>query len=181
MHPQLLPRLQPLPRATPRSRPTGLVPGTLVRTTEGALPVEFLLAGDRILTRNGPVELRGTSVLDAVDVAVVVIDPAAAVGEGLRSRAVVVPVHQQVLVRDWRAMILHGQAQMLTPASSLVDDLLVRRETRAALRLIRLHFDAPQVIEAEGIALASARTRAPVTLGELPGEVAAPSVPRRLH
>ncbi|MCW1932678.1 Hint domain-containing protein [Pararhodobacter zhoushanensis] len=158
----ITPQLSPLPLATRRSRPTGLVPGTLVRTRDGEMPVEFLLAGDLIETADGLVELRGTSVLAARDVDVVVIEPGAPVAAVGQGRALVVPVDQQVLVSDWRAMILHGQAQMLTPASSLVDDLLVRRETRAAVPLIRLHFDTPQVIRADGIEVASASTRAPV-------------------
>jgi len=161
MHPQLVPHLAPLPRASRRSRPTGLAAGTPVMTTEGEMPVEYLMAGDRILTRNGPAALRGTSVLDALEVDVVVIDPAAAVGGLPRSGPLVLPASQQVLVRDWRAMILYGRNQMLTPASSLVDDLLVRRETRSRLRLIRLHFDTPQVVRAGGMDVASARTRAP--------------------
>ena len=156
------PQLSPLPLASRRSRPTGLIPGTLVRTSQGEMPVEFLLAGDIIETPEGRVELRGTSVLAARDVDVVVIEPGAAVAAVGRARALTVPVDQQVLVNDWRATILHGQSQMLTPASSLVDDMLVRRETRAAVQLIRLHFDTPQVIWADGIEVASARTRAPV-------------------
>ena len=165
MHSQLALSLPTLPRATARSRPTGLVPGTLVQTDEGALPVEFLLAGDRILTRNGPVELRGTSVLQAIGAEVVVIEPAAQ-APGRAGAALVLPVSQQVLVQDWRAMILHGTECMLTPASSLVDDLSVRRESRTTLRLIRLHFDAPQVFWAHGMEVASARTRAPVAMPE---------------
>ena len=161
MHPQLHVSLPPLPLATRRTRPTGLVAGTLVQTDSGDLPVEYLLAGDRVLTRNGAVDLRGTSVLEAVDAEVVVIEPAA-LPAGAASVPLVLPVSQQVLVRDWRAMILHGQDEMLTPAASLVDDLLVRRETRARLRLIQLHFDAPQVLRAGGMDVASARTRAPL-------------------
>ncbi|WP_417628795.1 Hint domain-containing protein [Pararhodobacter aggregans] len=157
MLPQLAPRLPPLPLATRRSRPTGLLPGTLVETAEGPMPVEFLLAGDRIRTRNGLVELRGTSVLEALSVEVVVIDSPAATG-GEAGAPLTLPANQQVLVRDWRAMVLHGQDEMLTPAASLVDDLFVRRETRARLRLIRLHFDAPQVFSAGGHEIASART-----------------------
>lgn len=158
---QLIASLPPVVHASRRSRPCGVLPGTLVRTTEGEIPVEFLLAGDVIITRKGPVELRGTSVVLGRDVDVIVIDPASAVATGHTTRALTVPADQQVLVRDWRATILHGQSEILTPAASLVDNVLVRRETRARQRLIRLHFDAPQVFWAEGVEVASARTRAP--------------------
>ncbi|WP_068304973.1 Hint domain-containing protein [Pararhodobacter sp. CCB-MM2] len=159
---QLVPQLAPLPRVTRRSRPTGLTEGTMVMTSEGAIPVEFLLSGDKILTRNGLIELRGTSVLQALEMDVVVIDPEAACQTDPLADTMVLPASQQVLVRDWRAMILHGQEEMLTPVSSLVDDITIRRETRKSLRLFRLHFDAPQVIKAGGLELASARSRAPL-------------------
>lgn len=162
---QLLVSLPPVVHASRRSRPTGLVPGTPVMTDAGEVPVEFLLAGDRVMTRKGLVELRGTSTVIARQVDVVVIEPGAPVSGAIPGKALVVPADQQVLVRDWRATILHGAAEMLTPAASLVDDLLVRRETRALQRLVRLHFDAPQVIRAGGIDVASARTRAPEGAG----------------
>ena len=140
MFSQLVPSLPPVVHASRRSRPTGLIPGTLVRTTEGEMPVEFLLAGDIVLTLSGPVELRGTSVLQARDFDVVILEPTAQVADGVRSRPLMVPADQQVLVRDWRATILHGQAQMLTTAASLVDDVLVRRESRAAQRLVPVSY-----------------------------------------
>jgi hypothetical protein len=158
---QILASLPPVAHASRRSRPVGLLPGTLVQTAEGGIPVEFLLAGDIVMTRNGPVELRGTSMVMARDFDVVVIEPGAPVADVPPAQPLIVPADQQVLVRDWRATILHGQSEMLTPAASLVDDVLVRRETRARQRLIRLHFDAPQVIRAGGVEVASARTRAP--------------------
>lgn len=155
--------LAPIPLLGATARPTGLVVGTLIRTPDGELPVEYLLAGDLIETvNNGIVELRGTSLVEARDVDVVTIaaDPLSNARDGPR-RDLVVPVSQQVLVHDWRAQILHGQDSMLTPASSLVDEVRITRQRRDRLRLIRLHFDRPQVIWADGIEVASARTRAP--------------------
>ncbi|MCB1361349.1 MAG: Hint domain-containing protein [Rhodobacteraceae bacterium] len=159
----LLSTPQPPVLAGQRARPTGLVAGTLVRTADGDIPVEFLLAGDRIETRgNGPVELRGTSVIEARDIDLVTIDRGAQeTGHRHSARALQVPACQQVMVRDWRAVLIQGTDEMLTPASSLVDDLLVTRQRHASVRLIRLHFDAPQVFWADGIEVASARLRAP--------------------
>jgi hypothetical protein len=155
----------PLPLAHPRNRPAGVPAGTLVRTDEGEVPVEFLLAGDRVLTRKGPVELRGTSVIELRRAELVSIRPAALRDTQPRpDRPLVVPASQPVLIRDWRAMLIHGTDEMLVPASALVDDLSVTRERRDAIRLIRLHFDTPQVFWADGVELASARRRAPVTV-----------------
>ncbi|GAB4261476.1 MAG: hypothetical protein Kow0013_06040 [Pararhodobacter sp.] len=169
MLPQLLQiPAPPLPVAGARARPTGLLAGTLVRTTEGEMPVEFLLAGDRICTPDGPLELRGTSVLAVTEADVVVFTPGE--GDNRPDRALTLPASQPVVLRDWRAQLLHGRDAMLTPASSLVDDVTVTRERRQNLRLVRLHFDAPQVIWANGMQLASARRRAPgrPTLAEPP-------------
>lgn len=153
----------PVPLVGARSRPTGLTAGTLIRTDEGDYPVEYLLAGDMIETvNNGLVELRGTSLVEAREIDVVQFSSGYTDSRGhpLR-RDLVVPINQQVLVNDWRAQILHGQDTMLTPASSLVDDLRITRQKRDRLRLIRLHFDIPQVIWADGMEVASARTNAP--------------------
>jgi len=160
---QLLSTPQPPVLTGPRARPTGLVAGTLVRTVDGDIPVEFLLAGDRIETRsNGPVELRGTSVIEARDIDLVTIERGAQeTGHRHSARPLLVPASQQVMVRDWRAVLIQGTDAMLTPASSLVDDLLVTRHRHASVRLIRLHFDTPQVFWADGIEVASARLRAP--------------------
>ncbi|MCB1404976.1 MAG: Hint domain-containing protein [Rhodobacteraceae bacterium] len=169
---QVTASLAPVPLVGAAARPTGLVAGTLIRTTEGEFPVEYLLAGDLIETvNNGAVELRGTSLVEARDVDVVSFtdDRSSRAPDGARRR-LVVPVNQQILVHDWRAQILHGQDAMLTPASSLVDEVQVTRQRRARLRLIRLHFDTPQVIWADGVEVASARTRAPAIRG-----------PRTLH
>jgi len=143
-----------VPLVGTHSRPSGLVAGTLIRTDEGEFPVEYLLAGDMIETENnGLVELRGTSLAEARDIEVVRFSRP--------DGDLVVPINQQILVNDWRAQILHGQDTMLTPASSLVDDHTVTRHKIESLRLIRLHFDQPQVIWADGLEVASARTRAP--------------------
>ncbi len=37
----------------------GLASGTIIYTTEGALPVEFLIPGDRVITRAGARVLQG--------------------------------------------------------------------------------------------------------------------------
>lgn len=164
LQPIIAPQSSHVPMAPRLSRPTGLVPGTLVRTPEGELPVEYLLAGDKVYTvNNGIVEIRGTSVVEVTEIDMISIAPTAFGGEhGRPSRDLEVPFSQQILVKDWRAQ-LHGEDSILTPASSLVDNVKVRRESRENVRLIRLHFDQPQVIWADGIEIASARTRAPIT------------------
>lgn len=150
---QFLSTLPALPVVGPRARPTGLVAGTLVRTEQGELPVEFLLGGDMILTQgHGLVQLRATSVLEAR-----AIDVVRFLGTVPGSDDLIVPADQPILVRDWRAMVVHDRESILTPAASLVDDGQIRRERVAQVRLFRLHFDRPQVLFANGIEVGSTR------------------------
>lgn len=53
-------RASPHKNASPRPD-CDLAPGTIVYTLDGALPVEYLNAGDRIITRAGARVLRGIS------------------------------------------------------------------------------------------------------------------------
>ena len=153
---QFLSTLPALPVFSQRARPTGLVAGTLVRTEQGDMPVEFLLGGDRIVTSSGEVvELRATSVLDARAIDIVRFFRAGP--EGTSADDLIVPADQPILVRDWRAMVVHGRESILTPAASLVDDVQIRRERVEQVRLFRLHFDRPQVIFANGVEVASVR------------------------
>jgi hypothetical protein len=133
-------------------RLTGFVSGTLIRTADGDLPVEFIGAGDRVLTRErGLVTVQGVSVVRARDMDVVHI----AAGTYGNPRPLTLPAAQQVLVQDWRAAILEGAERMLTSAGSLVDGGPVRRETVEDLRLYKLHLNATAMIWAEGIETAT--------------------------
>jgi len=157
-----------IPVVHQRERPTGFLEGTLIRTSEGDQPVEYLLAGDRIVTRdNGLCELRGTSTLVACDIDVIAFHPAN--GADADGPALVVPAMQQVAVDDWRAQVVFEQPSLATPAGSLTDGDTIKRETRKLVRLFRLHFDSPQMLLSNGYYLASEKTRAPQPFGG-PGE-----------
>lgn len=153
-----------IPVVHQRERPTGFLEGTLIRTAEGDQPVEYLLAGDRIITRdNGICELRGTSTLVALDIDVVAFRPADSDEEN--APLLVVPVMQQVGVEDWRAQVVFEQSTLATPAGSLINGVQILRETRKLVRLFRLHFDSPQMLLSNGFYLASEKTRAPQPFG----------------
>ncbi len=154
-----------IPVVHQRERPTGFLEGTLIRTAEGDQPVEYLLAGDRIVTRdNGICELRGTSTLVACDIDVVTFHPANEAEEGAEP-LLVAPAMQQVAVDDWRAQVVFEQPSLATPAGSLIDGVHIKRETRKLVRLFRLHFDSPQLVLSNGFYLASEKTRAPQPFG----------------
>ena len=133
----------------------GMALGTTVMTLDGALPVEFLSPGDRILTRNGARRLRSVAMTRIQNARVVRISEST-LGADKPAEAMVVCAGQPILIRDWRAKAMYGSAQAMIPARRLVDGEYIRMEVAADLRLFTLHFDAAEVIYAGGLELACA-------------------------
>lgn len=132
----------------------GFVPGTRVATDQGVLPIEHLFAGDRIAVHGGGfATLRRIERVRLLGAEVAVLAPGALPGQ---DGALVVPAAHPVLAGDWRAQVVYGASDVLTPAGRLADGGAIRRETRAVLTLLRLTFDKPQLIRAEGAWLACA-------------------------
>jgi hypothetical protein len=129
----------------------GMAMGTVVMTAAGALPVEFLEPGDRVITRSGlrrVVEVQvKTGMADVVRIA------ASTLGHDRPAEAVTLAATQAVLVRDWRAKAMFGAPQAVVAAARLADGTLIRRE-RAAVRMFTLVLDAPAVVQAGGMDLA---------------------------
>lgn len=134
----------------------GLVAGTCVLTADGALPVEFLIPGDRIITRAGAKKLTSISVRVENDVDMVRIN-AGTLGFDRPSEATLVPLHQLILIRDWRAQTLYGAPQALVAAGRLADGTVTVIETLAEVRVFTLEFQDDTVIFAGGLELACMR------------------------
>ncbi len=131
------------------TQPAGLVAGTLVMTGDGEIPVEFLAPGDRVISRaHGMVRLRDVS-SETRRVHMVRLAPGA-MGVG-QTKATILPAAQTVLLRGAAAERLCGTAQGVTPVGLLVDDEGIRDLGPRDLRLIRLQFDRPEVIYADGV------------------------------
>lgn len=131
-----------------------LVAGTTVLTLDGALPVEFLSPGDRVITRDS-----GTATLRTVERAATML-PLIAIRAGTLGKArpegdIRLPEWQEVLVRDWRAAALFGASSALVPALRLVDGTYIRALGPVEVETLRLVFDAPHILYAEGLELAS--------------------------
>ena len=135
-----------------------LVAGTTVLTLDGALPVEFLSPGDRIITRDS-----GMAVLSDIRRRTVTVDcvsiRAGSLGNTRPDRDAILPAAQEVLIRDWRAQALFGRAQALVPAARLVDGEFIRAAGQREVTLIELVFDAPHIVYADGLELASATSQ----------------------
>jgi hypothetical protein len=129
---------------------TGLAMGTSVLTLQGALPVEYLSVGDRVVTRTGARVLRAVAVSVQRDADVVTVAPGA-LGHDRPGAPLCLPAAQPVLLRDWRAQALYGAAEAAVPAARLVDGEFLRAGRVAELRLFRLVFDAVETVYADGV------------------------------
>jgi hypothetical protein len=135
---------------------TGMAAGTSVMTLDGAIPVEFLNVGDRVLTRDGARTLRGIAVR-VVNGDAVRVGPGT-LGHDKPTEDVVLAVGQPMLVRDWRAKALYGAAQALVPVERMADGQMIRRVSVRGLRMFTLTFDSVVVVYAGGLELACSAT-----------------------
>lgn len=131
----------------------GMMAGTMVRTLDGLIPVEFLTPGDRIVTRAGARRLTSVSVVVRKQVELVRVK-ASTMGHDRPDQDLLLSPGQPVLIRDWRAKALYGVSVAAIPASRLADGEFICVETHRNARLFTLRFDDDEVIYAEGLELA---------------------------
>lgn len=131
----------------------GVMPGSILLTLDGEMPVEHLLPGDRIITRD-----TGTAILRAIHRRQVVTRAvrimAGSLGDTRPDRDVILPEDQQVLVRDWRAKALFGLRQAVVRAGALVDGEFILSLGEREMTLFELEFDTPHVLYIDGLELA---------------------------
>ncbi|HQU70610.1 MAG TPA: Hint domain-containing protein [Albidovulum sp.] len=128
--------------------------GTVVMTADGALPVDFLEPGDRIVTRSGMRALREIHLRRYSGPAVRIRE--GALGNGRPEQALVLPAHAPVLVRDWRAAALFGCKSVVMEVDRLVDGEFIVPTEAVSMRLFDLRFDHPEIVYAEGLEIACA-------------------------
>jgi hypothetical protein len=135
-----------------RQDPTeiGMAAQTPVLTMDGELPVEYLMPGDRLITRTGVRRLRQVEVTVLQNARMVMIGQGI-LGQGRPATELAVRPDQPILIRDWRAKALYGAAQVLVPAARLVDGEFVRAEVVAEMRIFTLLLDEPAVVYAAGV------------------------------
>lgn len=147
--------VDPAAHATSPDTLNALVVGTTVLTLDGALPVEFLNAGDRVITRNaGAAVLKSTHHYRA-RVHLVAIK-AGTLGNSRSDSDALLPAGQEVLVRDWRASALFGAPRALVAAERLADGQFIRAIGTREVNLVALTFDGPHILYGDGLELASA-------------------------
>lgn len=131
------------------------VAGTLIETPTGEVPVEALMPGDLVLTRDdGPQPLRwigARTVAAQGDFAPILIH---AGSYGSHRDLMVSPQHR-ILLRDAYAELLFGEGEVLVAAKDLVNDRSVQRHPGGDVTYVHLLFDRHQVIYSEGLATES--------------------------
>ncbi|GAA6150196.1 Hint domain-containing protein [Pseudooceanicola nitratireducens] len=132
----------------------GIAAGTKVMTLDGEMPVEFLTAGDRVITRD-----TGMAVLKNVRTRKVACDvihvSAGSIGHNRPETDVALPSGQEVLIRDWRAEAMFGKKSALVTAAQLVDGEYVRAMGKGVLTVYELEFDTDHIIYAGGLEMAA--------------------------
>jgi hypothetical protein len=131
------------------------VAGTRIETETGARPVEELAPGDLVLTRDeglqplrwiGRREVAAEGAFAPIRIAAGTLGPH---GEIWLS-----PLHR-VLMTDYRAELMFGEAEVLIAARDLVRRRGVRRVSGGTVCYVHLLFDRHQVVYSEGLATES--------------------------
>jgi hypothetical protein len=135
--------------------PSAILEGTMIMTLKGAIPVQFLRAGDRVITRSGAVSLREIS-HRRISSGQVVRVREGALGHDRPQSELTLFAQQPVVVRGWRAKAIYGSDVAIVPASRLVDGDFIRLEVSHALTLYTLTFERAEVVIADGAELACA-------------------------
>ncbi|WP_375172798.1 Hint domain-containing protein [Pseudooceanicola sp.] len=132
----------------------GIAAGTKVMTLDGEMPVEFLTAGDRVITRD-----TGMAVLKGIRARKVACDlvhiSGGSLGHNKPEADITVPSGQEVLIRDWRAEALFGKKTALVSAERLVDGEFVRDLGKGVMTVYEMVFDRDHIIYAGGLEVAA--------------------------
>ena len=132
--------------------------GTTVLTLDGALPVEAIYPGDRVITRNGGAQTVRAVIRRAVPRSLRLVHVGKDALGGKPEEDVILLPQQRVLIRDWRAQALYGKPQAELEAEQLVDGEFIKWADGHARpsHMIALHFDKDQIIYAGGLELCAA-------------------------
>jgi hypothetical protein len=134
------------------SRIPGLMLGAKVLTLNGEFPIQGLVRGDKLITRDS-----GTALIRAIHKQVV-FRRVVKIGAGSLSRAtpeddVILVADQTVLLRDWRARAMFRKPQAIAAAGALVDGRHILDLGSQNITLFQIICDAPHIFYAQGLEL----------------------------
>ena len=126
-------------------------PGTMIATPAGDRAVETLRPGDLVLTRDdGPQPLgwTGRSTVPGTGKHMPIrLDPSLTGAD----RPLTVSPQHRMLVEDWRAELMFGEAEVFVPAIHMLDFEGAETVAMARVTYVHLMLDRHQVIYAEGV------------------------------
>jgi hypothetical protein len=131
----------------------GYPAGSIILTLDGEMPVEHLVPGDRIITRDCGMALLREITAQTQTCALVQVK-GGSLGHTRPGEDALFPAQQTVLLRDWRAQALFGLPQALATLNALIDGEFIRDAGECDVTLYRLEFDAPHILYVGGLELA---------------------------
>lgn len=132
----------------------GLLAGCKILTLEGYTPIQNLRPGARVITRSGMKRLTGLHISKRRMKSVSV--KAGSLGYNRPARDLQMSPEQVVMVRDWRADILHGRDAVLVPIRTLLDETYIYSDHVTRHHdVFELSFDAQEIFYADGVELVS--------------------------
>lgn len=127
------------------------VAGTLIATPQGDQPVETLLPGDLVMTKDEgaqPLRWIGSRCVQATGDFAPIHIRANTLGQ--HRDLLVSPLHR-VLIKDILAELLFGEPEVLVAARDLVNDHSITRREGGDVTYVHLLFDRHQVVFSEGL------------------------------
>nr|WP_280517719.1 Hint domain-containing protein [Falsirhodobacter halotolerans] len=135
--------------------------GTMVDTYHGPMPVEDIVVGDLLMTKDDgfqPVRWLGAIMAEGRGRLAPVRISSGVIGNG---RSLIVSQQQPILVSDWRAELLFGTREVLIPARLLVNEETIWIREGGMIDYHLILFDRHQIFYADDSFAASFNPAAP--------------------
>ncbi|SDZ49623.1 Hint domain-containing protein [Jannaschia faecimaris] len=130
--------------------------GSRVLMSQGEAPIETLVPGDRIITRDhGMTAIRDLIRLDVEPGTMMIRIPLNALGIGKPDRDVMLLPDQPVVLRNWRARTIFRAKEARVAAQRLIDGSVIRPVPFAGGPVWCIVLDRPSAIYVDGLELVS--------------------------
>jgi len=124
-----------------------------ILTLAGCVAARDLRPGDRVITRDhGAQTLRDIEFFAAPQGSTAIAIPAGAIGNNTRT---IVAPSQRILLRNVQAELYFGESEVLVNAEDLVGFRSIETTEAPSFGFVRLEFDTPEIIYADGFEIES--------------------------
>lgn len=129
--------------------------GTEILTLSGALPVEALYPGDKLITRDAGAQPLTRIIRHAVPERMGFVAVSRDALGGKPTRDLILPACQPILLRDWRAQAMFGTPTARVPLSRLVDGEYLRWTQDRPAALVTVTCARAHILYADGLEVMS--------------------------